>query len=204
MLFEGNSIIIQERTFVSKFLTKTFHQPLRPKSMFFQLTLSMRRRRMDSFLVSRPVRPFRSETTTSDIGHRTWRGCNHVWHSDKVAFLPLIKPRVHEILPQSIYFTLCNQTQAANAQQAPMTNDHAGLKKNCRYTNIKATNMPVKETPTKGPVSGTSTPYKFENESLGLGLVESFFVLHGTTDLVAPKASQHFFLGHDALVCPLF
>jgi hypothetical protein len=55
--------------------------------------------------------------------------------------------------------------------------------------------MPVKETPTKGPASGTSTPYKiFENESLGLlGLVESFFVLHGTTDLVAPKPTNIFF-----------
>jgi hypothetical protein len=55
--------------------------------------------------------------------------------------------------------------------------------------------MPVKQTPTKGPASGTSTPYKFENESLGLGLVESFFALHGTIDLVAPKTGQHFFFG---------
>jgi hypothetical protein len=63
-------LLFRNGHFCPSFWLRLFiHQPLRPKSMFFQLTLSMRRRRMDSFLVSRPVRPFRSETTTSDIGH---------------------------------------------------------------------------------------------------------------------------------------
>jgi hypothetical protein len=47
--------------------------------------------------------------------------------------------------------------------------------------------------PAKGPASGTSTPYKTENESLVLGL-ESLFALHGTIVSTLPPQSQPAFL----------
>jgi hypothetical protein len=90
MLFEGNSIIIQERTFLSKFLTKTIHSSAASPQVHVLSAHLVHAATADGFLpcvTSRPTVQVRNH----HIRHRTWRGCNHVWHSDnKVTFLPLI------------------------------------------------------------------------------------------------------------------
>jgi hypothetical protein len=76
MLFVKPTLLLFRN--VSKFLTKTIHQPLRPKPSpcSVQLTLSMRRMesiQSSSCVTSRPSVQVRNH----HIGHRTWRGCNH-------------------------------------------------------------------------------------------------------------------------------